>query len=81
MVDTTAEQARSTAQRVRKVVAKNPFGTQRGPIDITISIGLAQLLHDREGAAEKRAVTGLVNRADEALYEAKAAGKNQIASA
>jgi diguanylate cyclase (GGDEF)-like protein len=61
------------AQRLRHVVEAASFETDRGPLRVTISVGVASLaqVSDRTAAA-------LLAAADEALYRAKAAGRNRV---
>jgi len=66
------EFARLYADRIREVVAKYPFS--HGKV-ITASFGVASLPDDEAGTAED-----LFRAADEALYTAKRAGKNQVAA-
>jgi len=60
------------AERIRAMVAAEPIPTDAGPIPITSSFGAASLTTaDPDFAA-------LLNRADEALYRAKANGRNRL---
>ena len=67
-----------TAERLRRRVADQPIDTIAGPIPITLSLGLA---------ATQITVSGLIGReallhdADQALYAAKAGGRNRVESA
>jgi len=74
MPDTELEHARRIAERIRLHVAGSPFRVMGGAelISVTISIGCAVSvgLDDRPDA--------LVKRADEAVYEAKAKGRNRV---
>lgn len=72
LVETSKAGARLYADRIREVVAKYPFG--HGKV-ITASFGVASLPDDEAGTAED-----LFRAADEALYAAKRAGKNQVAA-
>ena len=72
LVETSKAGARLYADRIREVVAKYPFS--HGKI-ITASFGVASLPDDEAGTAED-----LFRAADEALYAAKRAGKNQVAA-
>lgn len=58
------------ANRLREALARSPARTEKGDISITVSIGLSML----SGVTAKLAIS----RADEALYAAKAAGRNQV---
>ena len=73
LVETSKAGARLYADRIREVVAKYPFS--HGKI-LTASFGVASLPDDEAATAED-----LFRAADEALYAAKRAGKNQVAAA
>ena len=72
LVETSKAGARLYADRIREVVAKYPFS--HGKV-VTASFGVASLPDDEAGTAED-----LFRAADEALYAAKRAGKNQVAA-
>ena len=59
------------AERMRRRIEETPFDTGAGPLRVTASFGLA--LADDDTRADL-----LVDRADRALYRAKAAGRNQV---
>ena len=62
------------AERFRENIGRTPFETSVGPIDVTTSVGLAVI----PGLDTSRE---LFKAADEALYRAKAAGRNTVACA
>ena len=77
LVDTTPEDARDVAEKLRRRVASHAFelpeeGTPG--VRVTISLGLAS--HPMDA----RAATGLISMADQALYLAKEAGRNVVVS-
>ncbi len=72
LVETSKAGARLYADRIREVVAKYPFSHGK---TVTASFGVASLPDDEAGTAED-----LFRAADEALYAAKRAGKNQVAA-
>jgi len=74
MPDTRIEDAHRIAERIRLHVAGSPFSVMDGAeaLDVTISIGVATTL---PGEARP---DGLLKRADKAMYEAKAAGRNRV---
>jgi two-component system cell cycle response regulator len=74
MPDTRIDDARRIAERLRLHVAGSPFRVMGGAevLDVTISIGVAASL---PGEATP---DGLLKRADAAMYEAKAAGRNRV---
>jgi len=61
------------AEEIRKAIALRPVPTSRGPIPVTMSLGL--LLNQEWG---RRPVEELLHEADAALYAAKAAGRNCV---
>lgn len=74
MPDTKIEDAERIAERIRLHVAGSPFRVMNGSelLTVTISIGVAATL----GAGDKPET--LLKRADEAVYEAKASGRNKV---
>jgi diguanylate cyclase (GGDEF)-like protein len=64
--------AAGIADRAREVVATLPMDTGRGPLSLTLSLGLAWSRAASEEADE------LIQLADEALYRAKALGRNRV---
>ena len=72
LVETSKAGARLYAERMRQVIASFPFS--HGKI-ITASLGVASVPDDEASTAED-----LFRAADEALYAAKRAGKNQVAA-
>ena len=61
--------ARRAARRVLEAVAGRRFEVDDGEIDVTVSVGLAEVNPGDDTAS-------LIRRADEALYLSKAAGRN-----
>ena len=74
MPDTELDHAHRIAERIRLHVAGSPFRVMGGEelLTVTISIGVAASLRDDDAPA------ALVRRADEAMYEAKARGRNRV---
>ncbi len=68
--ETPREKAYILAERIRRVVRSAPFETDVGPIEITISLGIAMLDETCTN------LESLIARADEALYQAKQAGRD-----
>ncbi len=75
MPETPADRAALVGNRIIEAVRARTFETDHGPVSITISIGLATTAPDME------TVDALIKRADNALYAAKAAGRDRLASA
>jgi diguanylate cyclase (GGDEF)-like protein len=73
LTDTPPEGVRVMAERLRQVIAAAPFTLDDGSqIRVTVSVGHASGTEDAEV---------LVHRADDALYVAKAEGRNRVAAA
>jgi two-component system cell cycle response regulator len=71
--ETDAAGAVAIAERIRAVIASQPFVSFAGPeLRLTVSIGVAALPEDATS------VTRLVEAADSALYAAKQAGRNRV---
>ncbi len=66
-----ARAATIAADRVRSLVAATPFDTEGGPLAVTVSLGVAATDTPTTPAE-------LLARADEALYDAKRAGRNRV---
>lgn len=73
MPETDLNSAVRVAGRLREGVRGNPLKTERGPLSITISIGVASM-----DEAHDNAIDDLVRRADEAMYAAKQAGRDCV---
>ena len=72
--ETSNEGAVAFAERVRERVAEHVFANERLPsLRITVSVGVASV-----PAADVESVEDFFARSDEALYRAKAAGRNQV---
>jgi diguanylate cyclase (GGDEF)-like protein len=71
--ETDHTQALEVAERLRKKVEKILLDTPRGPVNITVSVGVATLAKETDLDLDR-----LIIQADDALYAAKAAGRNQV---
>ena len=60
------------AERLRRCIAETPIDSSQGLIQITISLGVGILDQDCKNLDD------LLHRADQALYAAKQAGRNQV---
>jgi diguanylate cyclase (GGDEF)-like protein len=67
-----AGNATSLAERLRQSVAAEPMNLENGEVAVTLSLGIA--VFEAEGEAVQAA--DLLRTADQALYRAKAAGRN-----
>jgi diguanylate cyclase (GGDEF)-like protein len=66
----TAQQAAVAAESIREAIAADRIETRTACVVATISVGLADALHDQDTLYQ------LIQRADRALYRAKAKGRN-----
>lgn len=71
--ESTPEKAAQCAERCRLVVQNTDYTFDRKPIKVTISIGLANLSDQGFTSPEE-----LISSSDKYLYQAKAAGRNQV---
>lgn len=70
--DTDADEARTVAERLRLAVGSEDFTDGRNPdVRITISIGVTQYFQEEK-------VASFVQRADQAMYRSKQAGRNKV---
>ena len=74
-VVTPGTDADHLAERLRTTIAATPMTTAAGPVHLTISIGVA---HADPGCPD---LGTMLARADDALYQAKRAGRNRVATA
>jgi diguanylate cyclase (GGDEF)-like protein/PAS domain S-box-containing protein len=71
---TGTQDAQVLGERIHASIAAMHIDTEKGPLRLTISLGIAQLLHH---AVQPDTVDNLLLRADQALYAAKVAGRNR----
>jgi diguanylate cyclase (GGDEF)-like protein len=67
----SATRAMSRAEQIRNAICSAPIATAKGPLPITISLGVFASLGEEVVSADD-----VLCEADRALYEAKAAGRN-----
>jgi two-component system cell cycle response regulator len=65
-------QAKAVAERIRQEIQKVVVETEKGPLSVTESIGVAAFPEDGRDRAT------LIERADLALYHAKHTGRNRV---
>jgi diguanylate cyclase (GGDEF)-like protein len=65
LLETNKLDAKRVGNRLRKVIASRPVSTEKGPIKVTVSIGIA------EKDTEMTDISSLLEKADEALFLAK----------
>lgn len=67
--ETTEDEARAVAERIRGALEARPVETHLGTFHVSLSIGAASLQDDDTSIGE------LIERADDEMYEAKSAGR------
>ncbi|MGL5166329.1 MAG: diguanylate cyclase [Afipia sp.] len=72
MPDSSPKASAAVADRIRSQIEETIIQTANGPIRATVSAGIAIR------SAEPETLQSLLNRADAALYEAKASGRNRV---
>lgn len=65
--------AAALAERIRARIAETPLNAAGHPIRVTVSVGLTS-----ESGESLPSLEAMLDRADEALYAAKAAGRNRV---
>ena len=71
--ETPLDTATAVALRLGATLAETPIPTEKGPVPVTVSIGVAALLN-----GENLTLDLLLERADQAMYGAKQAGRNRV---
>ncbi len=74
LAETTKAEALAVAERIRARVEHASFVLRREPVQMTVSIGVAVMPDDTLD------LQALVEKADQALYKAKGAGRNRVCS-
>ncbi len=72
MPDSSPKASAAVADRIRSQIEAMIVQTANGPVRATVSAGIAIR------SAEQETLQSLLNRADAALYEAKASGRNRV---
>ncbi len=70
--ETDFDAAQQLAQRLCDAISEAPIETSLGPISMTVSIGVTCI------NGETNDLDMLINRADDAMYAAKRAGRNRV---
>ncbi|WP_129671466.1 diguanylate cyclase [Candidatus Chloroploca sp. Khr17] len=73
-LETGLSEAMQVAERLRQIIERMPVETLSGPVQITMSFGVATLEPDLTTLGE------LIWRADQALYYAKYTGRNRVST-
>ena len=70
--ETDAGGALVIAEKLRMSIENTDFMVRGGKIPLTVSVGVSEIKSDDQNAQD------VIARADQALYDAKAAGRNQV---
>jgi diguanylate cyclase (GGDEF)-like protein len=82
LIDADLDAANMVAQRIRASVAGQPFMLAEGQaLAVTVSVGVSTLDDFERGHAIEDVASALVAQADQALYQAKQNGRNQVVAA
>jgi len=73
MPETMLDDAVTFAEKIRHLVETTPLETQAGPLNVTVSVGVASVPQSRIQSGKE-----LIVAADKALYRAKKNGRNQV---
>lgn len=71
MPETSREEAKIVAEKLRQKIESSPFSFKKEPVQITVSFGISEF-------AQNETPDEVFSRADKALYEAKEKGRNQV---
>lgn len=71
MPDTSLEEAHRRAEALRRDIAETPVLLEDGPLSVTVSVGVVE-------RGDAGTLAGLLHAADQAMYAAKAAGRNRV---
>jgi diguanylate cyclase (GGDEF)-like protein len=74
--ETRYDEARLTAERLRRTVDERTFTVAGHVLDLTVSVGVATY-----PGPEITSVSDLIRASDRALYSAKGGGRNRVAGA
>jgi two-component system cell cycle response regulator len=73
MPETELDDGIAFAEKIRAMIEETPLQTQAGPLNVTVSLGVASVPQSRIHSAKE-----LIVAADRALYRAKRNGRNQV---
>lgn len=73
--ETAVEQGKLVAERIRYMIETTPVETEKGAVFVTISGGVGKIFVD--DSFSTLTLNVLIDRADQALYQAKQSGRNR----
>lgn len=77
LADTSSNDAKDFAERIREKVANTSFQIANKTLNVTLSAGLATLIPNGSITTSKQ----LIHAADQAVYAAKLSGRNRVRKA
>lgn len=72
LIEAGVQEAQETAERLRQSIERMDLHTRNGAVPLTVSIGVAAITDDADTLEQ------LLDHADQALYQAKAVGRNCV---
>lgn len=79
LIDAELDDALTVAERIRLSIGEQQLILGSGEkLDVTVSIGVASLIHPKHSEPVEATTQHFVARADQALYQAKGRGRNRV---
>lgn len=76
--ETGAREAQKVAERLRRALEEAVLETDKGPVAVTASFGIADLSAPEATKTPEKDLSALISKADRAMYAAKAEGRNRV---
>jgi diguanylate cyclase (GGDEF)-like protein len=76
--ETPAAAAAAVAERLRGKIEEAELTTERGPVKVTASFGVSDVLERSDTRIEDQIVSEFVSTADRAMYASKSTGRNRV---
>ena len=76
--ETPASKAAAVAERLRSKIEEAVLTTERGPIRVTASFGVSDVLERSDVRHDDQLLSEFISTADRAMYASKEAGRNRV---
>ncbi len=76
--ETSAVAAAAVAERLRHKIEEAVFPTEQGPVKVTASFGVSDVLERADTRVHDQLLSEFVSTADRAMYASKSAGRNRV---